>query len=187
MRSYKPREEIKSMVARYLSDISDATEIQETIRVYKIGHLSYSQIAERLSLPIETILKLCPAKRLSSVRMPTNPPVTRLGKLPRALNVKIISRFLKGKEFDALLASYQLNTKNKGFLNRATSLNIPISEDEISLIRSYVTETDKPIADIAKEANVKLGNLYSKIVRIALRLIAQNPSILDSVALDKQI
>lgn len=143
-------------------------------------------MSKYLGIPIEEIETISQDLLWLDKQEETKPEeITKQAKLPKqtqmpkSLNVDVLARFMKGQELEAFLQSYKSNLKSTGGQSRETVLQQPIPKEDIELLKTYVTEFNRNIKGIAKETGLPIGTVYSRSVRVAIKIIAQNPEILN--------
>lgn len=100
----------------------------------------------------------------------------------KTLSLKIISRFLKGGDLENFLKNYHSNKLGAGNpSSRTYYLAQPLTPDDLALLKFYCLDTEKSIADFAKERGIHYTSIYAKALRVALRFIAQHPAMLKEL------
>jgi|SRR3990167_5698908 len=167
----------------------DLIIIKDKIRRWKLSSVPYWQMSEKLNMPQEEIKELgkeFPWAKPTHPRyikqesvLQTIPPETTPPKQPKTLNVGVLSRFMKEEELATFLQNYKSNLRAVGGINRQAILQNPLLKEDLEVLKAYVTDFDTKLTDIAKERGITLHNLYTKVLRVAVRVVAQNPSVLD--------
>lgn len=104
--------------------------------------------------------------------------------LPKTLQVKIIQRFFKGEDFETFLKNYTENKIGIGSQRREFIFKQPILKEQLELLKIYTTDFETPLINVAKEKGMSIGQLYASCMRIAVKVVAQNPSIFDKMLTD---
>ncbi|MEK6880483.1 MAG: hypothetical protein AABY22_12780 [Nanoarchaeota archaeon] len=100
---------------------------------------------------------------------------------PKTIQVSVMTRFLKGTELENFWKRYKANLKSIGGFGRETILKQPITKEELEMLKTYLTKFEIPLREIGEEKGLPMGTIYTKISKLANRVLAQNPSILDTV------
>lgn len=96
----------------------------------------------------------------------------------RAFSEKVIRRALGNDDaaFDAWYAKY-LESRILGSttgMDRAVSLSIPTTPEEVQLLTSYLFDNSKSVSTLATEQNLTSSKVQTRVARTALRFLAQN-------------
>lgn len=136
-------------------------------------HLSKGQIAKKLEISLDYVSRIIDensaAWKEEDLDIPTN-----------SLNTKILQRFMSEEEMKKLWKTYKANTYKLG-VNRETSLNSPLRLSELNILRDYVTDLKISINDLEVKHGLQKSTLFGKVVRYAIKVVAQNPEVLDKV------
>lgn len=97
------------------------------------------------------------------------------------INMNVVKKFLSEKEFEEFTEKYLANREHLGQNLREWSLKRPITADEMEIIRFYTQDTKRPMKEYCAEKKVKPGYVYGRVQKIALRIVAQHPEVLDQV------
>ena len=80
------------------------------------------------------------------------------------------------EDLDLLLKQYKENLNTVGG-NRESILSAPLDEEEKEIIKFYILDTNKKVQDFTKTRNIRIGAVYGRAQRIALRVLFQHPEI----------
>ena len=143
----------------------------------KITHMkgqkySYSYIAKRLSMPMEEVKRIRQEARGKGGREVEG---------TKNLSLKIIQRFMTEDELKEFMKKYQGNKSMAGGFNRKAYLEQPLSEDEVDLLRFYITDTDRSLKEYAEEKGLVRQDVYGKVMRSAIKLVYQHPELLEGL------
>lgn len=103
-----------------------------------------------------------------------------INKSPKTLQYDIMVRFMKKEDLENLMKSYHDNQYGVGGVNRGLRLNIPVTSEELELLRAYTQDVDKSIRAIALKYNTSIGGIFGQVSRTAVRVIAQHPEVLQN-------
>lgn len=99
---------------------------------------------------------------------------------------KIIERMIKDgslkmseEEFTNMYNAHKLSI-GKGY-SRFQVLLSPITKSELEVVKAYITDNGLEVKDLAASSDTTIYNFYKKAQRAALKIIAQNPKILDKI------
>lgn len=84
-------------------------------------------------------------------------------------------------ELKEFMKKYQGNKSMAGGFNRKAYLEQPLSEDEVDLLRFYITDTDRSLKEYAEEKGLVRQDVYGKVMRSAIKLVYQHPELLEGL------
>ena len=168
----------ESQIKRYEESKTDISVIKERIRRYKLSCIPYWQMSEKLNMPQEEVIELGKEFPWAKPSHPRHEKGTTT-KQPKTLSVKVLSRYMKEEELKTFLQNYKNNTTSGKGISRETILQQPLLKEDLEILKNYVTVFDAKLIDVAKERGITLHALYTKVLRLAVRVVAQNPSVLD--------
>ena len=96
--------------------------------------------------------------------------------IQRNLKTEVFKRFMSQEDLDLLLKQYKENLNTVGG-NRESILSAPLDEEEKEIIKFYILDTNKKVQDFTKTRNIRIGAVYGRAQRIALRVLFQHPEI----------
>lgn len=98
--------------------------------------------------------------------------------MTKTLSLKVVERFMQGQDLENFVKQYQANRKSAG---RENILNQPITEEDLYILKEYTTNMDRSIQDLADAVGIHMTSIYGRAMRVAVRVIAQHPEVLDQV------
>jgi hypothetical protein len=81
----------------------------------------------------------------------------------RTLSVKIIERFLNGKDYEEFLQRYDNFKNSYTLVSRKDQLSSELTPMEKEIMDVYFKEVDKPVRTIAKESGLTLSKVLSLV------------------------
>lgn len=98
---------------------------------------------------------------------------------PQTFNIKVMQRMMSEEEMEAFVKKYQDHKKN--LHGRGEALSQSITNEDLYILREYCLNQDRPLADLAEELGGHMSTFFGRAQRIAVRVIAQHPEVLDQV------
>ncbi len=96
-------------------------------------------------------------------------------KRTETLSVQILERFMDERELKHLFEGYEKAKLRKSYLDRFSSLDRPVTENERLIIKRYYTQ-GQGLKELAEELGLSDFQLDYRVREIARRLVWQNKS-----------
>lgn len=98
----------------------------------------------------------------------------------KSLSIGILKRFMSEVEYKKLMESYISNKQTSGIgdRNRAIRWSRPITNEEMAVLTTYLTETDTTITQLEKDLKLRDKTMTPKCFGIAIRFLFQNKDLM---------
>lgn len=93
----------------------------------------------------------------------------------KTLQLKIVERFLSGKELEDFIKKYKGHKRGWGGSDRYAGLGLPITEAQRKCLSLFLLDGEgKTMRELAEEEGVVVGSIYNNAYRGAVKLLYQN-------------
>lgn len=150
------------------------TDLAEKITYMKDHlHFTYETIAKRLNIPIDEVKNIRTSQK---------------NKLPNTFQLAVVSRFLQGTDMEKFWKQYEAARLTIGAgLTRKTVLFQPIPKEDLEILKMYVLELDTSLRELSRKTGIPVGSFLGRAGRIAIKIIAQHPKILDEISSGEEV
>ena len=91
------------------------------------------------------------------------------------LSVAVLERIMSEKQLGQIKVLYDMNTGSRNrYKDRSESLGSPIEDEDIKMLNRYLSDTDIPVSELAKEAGIPYHQYVDRVHRTALKTLYQD-------------